>query len=166
MKTFEERYTAWVDGELNAEELQQFEAELAAHPEAAEDRDAAHKLGNLLRDFGSAPPLSNPDFFNHQLLAAIEADQAPVRRAESSKGWSWNFGRWGWVGAAACALVMAIALSQSLAPSKSRPYMAEIVQAHATTDNLWVTAVHSDADEGTVLWVDGLDYLPASYQLQ
>lgn len=165
MKTFEERYTAWVDGELNADELQRFEAELAAHPDATTDRDGAHKLGNLLREFGGAPALGNAEFFNHQLLASIEADQVPARRADG-KGFSWSFGRWGWIGAAACAAVMAVALSQSLFPPKSPPYMAQIIEAEATEDNLWVTAVHSDAAEVTVLWVDGLEYLPASYQLQ
>ena len=165
MKTFEARYTAWVDGELNAEESQQFEAELQQRPEALDDRESLHKLGNLLRDFGGAPPLSNPGFFNHQLLASIEADQAPAR-SEAGTAWSWAFRRWGWVGAAACAAVMAVALSQSLFPPKSQPYLAEVIHAEATADNLWVTAVHADDGELTVLWVDGLEYLPASYQLQ
>ena len=61
---------------------------------------------------------------------------------------------------------MAVALSQSLFPPKSQPYLAQVIQAEATADNLWVTAVHADDDELTVLWVDGLEYLPASYQLQ
>ena len=49
MKTFEERFTAWVDGQLTGEALAAFEKELAAHPEATADRDAALKIGELLR---------------------------------------------------------------------------------------------------------------------
>src|SRR5688572_12903082 len=102
MKPFEERYTAWIDGELKGDELQRFEEELLQHPDALEDRKSVHKLGNLLRDFGAAPPLGNEDFFNHQLLARIEADQAPIRRKETAgQRAGWSFGRWGWIGAAA-----------------------------------------------------------------
>src|SRR6478609_3873588 len=126
MKTFEERYTAWVDGGLTGEELQQFESELTQHPEAQEDRESAQQLGKLLREFGGAPPLSNPDFFNHQLLASIEADRVPTARESRTRS-VWAFGRWGWVGAAACAAVMAVTLSQTLFSTKTRPYMAQIV---------------------------------------
>ena len=74
MKTFEERYTAWVDGQLSGDALAAFEKELAAHPEAAEDRAAAQKLGDLLRNHATAPALSNADFFNLQLQQRIEAE--------------------------------------------------------------------------------------------
>lgn len=170
MKPFEERYTAWIDGALKGEELQRFEEELSQHPEAVEDRKAVHQLGRLLRDFGSAPPLRNPDFFNHQLLARIEAEQAPARREKvESAHAGWSFGRWAWLGGAACVAGMVFVLSSTLLPKAggaSAPYMAQIVNARAADSGVWVTALHSDADDVTVLWIDGLDYLPASYQLQ
>jgi hypothetical protein len=172
MKPFEERYTAWIDGELEGDDLLRFEEELAQHPDAVEDRNAAHKLGGLLRDFGSAPPLGNEDFFNHQLLSRIQADQAPLRREKEGSGAGWAFGRWGWIGAAACAVGMAYALSQTLIPPKTRPSvfahnaMSQILDAHAEEPGVSVTPLQSDSDGVTVLWIDGLDYLPASYQLQ
>lgn len=174
MKPFEERYTAWIDGTLKGEELQRFEEELSQHPEAVEDRKAAHQLGRLLRDFGGAPPLRNPDFFNHQLLAMIEAEQAPARReAVGGARFRWSFGRWAWLGGAACAAGVAFVLSLTLLPkaatpmiAASSPSMAQIVDAQAVEAGVWVTALHSEADDVAVLWIDGLDYLPASYQLQ
>lgn len=177
MKPFEERYTAWIEGELTGEELVRFEEELSQqHPDAEEDRRSAQKLGHLLREFGGAPPLTNPDFFNHQLLARIEAEQAPARvpgKDESRIGWS--ISRWAWLGAAACAVGMAFVLSETLLPTRTNaptiasvspsPYMVQVLEAQAADSDLWVTAVHSDVDDVTVLWIDGLDYLPASYQL-
>lgn len=175
MKPFEERYTAWVEGELRGEELARFEEELSQqHPNAEEDRESVRKLGKLLREFGGAPPLTNPDFFNHQLLARIEAEEAPVRTpAKEGARVGWSLSGWAWLGAAACAVGMAFALSETLLPTKpaapavaaNSPYMAEILEAQAADSHLWVTAVHSDTDDITVLWIDGLDYLPATYQL-
>ena len=175
MKPFEERYTAWIEGELTGEELARFEKELSQeHPDAAEDREAARKLGTLLREFGGAPPLTNPDFFNHQLLARIEAEQAPARtKAKEGTRVSWSLSRWAWLGAAACAVGMAFVLSETLLLRKSAaptlaavsPYMVEVLEAQPADSQLWVTAVHSEADDVTVLWIDGLDYLPATYQL-
>src|SRR6266853_2905921 len=80
MKTFEERFTAWVDGQLSGEALAAFEKELAAHPEAAADRDAARQLGKLLRAHSTAPALSNADFFSLQLQRRIDAETPPRRQ--------------------------------------------------------------------------------------
>ena len=94
MKTFEERYTAWIDGELEGNALTAFEQELtrrAAAGEAAEDKSDATRLRALLQDHLQAPALTNPDFFSHQLRERIDAEAAavsrgrePNRRAEPS----------------------------------------------------------------------------------
>ena len=73
MKTFEERFTAWVDGQLTGPDLAECEKELATHPEAAAERAEAQKLGDLLRA-QHAPKLGNADFFNHQLMQRIAAE--------------------------------------------------------------------------------------------
>ena len=65
MKTFEERYTAWIDGELEGNVLTAFEQELtrrAAVGEAAADKSDATRLRALLQDHLHAPALTNPDF--------------------------------------------------------------------------------------------------------
>ena len=45
MKTFEEKFTAWVDGRLTGAELAAFERELESHPEALAEKEAALDLG-------------------------------------------------------------------------------------------------------------------------
>jgi hypothetical protein len=41
-----------------------------------------------------------------------------------------------------------------------------VFAAHAFDPNVYVTPVRSEKDGLTVVWLDGLDYLPDSYQLQ
>src|SRR3712207_1328877 len=89
MKTFEERYTAWVDGKLSDSDRAAFEAELSQRD--VEDRLEVHKLGALLRT-AQAPPLSHAEFFNHQLMARIDAERTP---SERTKRRSWFFSPFG-----------------------------------------------------------------------
>jgi hypothetical protein len=42
----------------------------------------------------------------------------------------------------------------------------QILEADPKAPKVYATAIHSDQDNLTVLWLDGLDYLPASYQLK
>jgi len=69
MKTFEEKFTAWLDGSLSAEESLAFENE---HPSLLEDRRDLFKLKSLLQENFVRPELSHPDFFNAQIMARIE----------------------------------------------------------------------------------------------
>lgn len=127
MKTFEERYTAWIDGQLENGALTAFEHELerrAAVGEAEADRTDAARLRTLLQTHFQAPALTNPDFFNHQLLGRIEAEAAPSRRGREAAGqtvrsslFAWGFARL--VGLGAFSLFAAAALYYGLIPSRS-----------------------------------------------
>jgi anti-sigma factor RsiW len=165
MKTFEERYTAWIDGQLSGEALAAFEKELATHPEAAEDRAAARKLGDLLRAHGTAPALSNADFFNLQIQQRIEADQ-PRPRAEPARGGGSFFlpiSRLIWAGAAC--LGIAALLYKTMIPAAHTPaesnYFAQVVEAWPSDPSISATTVYDPKDNVTVLWLDGLDYMPS-----
>ena len=165
MKTFEERFTAWVDGQLSGDALAAFEKELAAHPEAAEDRAAARKLGDLLRSQAAAPALSNPDFFNLQLQRRIEAE-TPRPRVEPVRGggaFFWSISRLIWAGAAC--LGMAALLYTALIPAPHAPesstYFAQVVEAWPSDPSITATTVYDPKDNVTVLWLDGLDYMPS-----
>ena len=122
MKTFEERYTAWVDGELSGPALTAFELELsrrAAAGEARADKSDATRLHTLLTMHLQAPPLTNTDFFNHQLRERIEADRtaADHRRVESRARnplFAWSFARLAGLGGAF--LFVAVALYYGLMP--------------------------------------------------
>lgn len=183
MKPFEERYTAWIDGQLSESECAAFEAELDDRAAAAADKEAAQKLGSLLRTHGVAPQLTNGDFFNTQLMARLAADERKPERAASG-GWrfAWTWPHLAW--ASVCGMLLAVALSKSLLPSTSHPtvarlsepvkvepaedwtYSAQVVEARPADPSISVTALRSGREGVSVLWLDGLDFLPASYELQ
>jgi anti-sigma factor RsiW len=165
MKTFEERYTAWVDGQLSGDTLAAFEKELESHPEAAEDRAAARKLGDLLRSHATVPKLSNADFFNLQLQQRIEADQPRARVAPPCEtgAFFWSLSRLFWAGAAC--LGLAALLYQSMIPAPHLPepskYFAQVVEAWPSDPSITATTVYNAQDNVTVLWLEGLDYMPS-----
>ena len=165
MKTFEERYTAWVDGQLSGDALVAFEKELAAHPEAAADRTDVRKLGDLLRTHATAPALANADFFNLQLQQRIDAE-TPRPRVEPARGggaFFWPISRLIWAGAAC--LGLAALLYQALIPAPSvaeaSTYFAQVVEAWPSDPSISATTVYNSRDNVTVLWLDGLDYMPS-----
>jgi anti-sigma factor RsiW len=167
MKTFEERFTAWVDGELKDGALADFERELAGHPEAAAEREAAVKLRSFLRTHPTAPQLSNPDFFNLQLQQRLEAETPrPAKRSESR--FAWSLARLAW--AAAFCLIVAGVLFQTTIPTTppNAPsnYFAQVVESWPADPTIFATTVYNADSNVTVLWLDGLDYIPGSTQLQ
>ncbi len=166
MKTFEERYTAWIDGQLSGDALVAFEQELAAHPEANEDRAAARKLGDLLRGHSTAPALSNADFFSLQLQQRIAAEMPRAPRAEPARGGGSFFlpiSRLIWAGAAC--LGIAALLFKSIIPAPTVPepstYFAQVVEAWPSDPSISASTVYNPQDNVTVLWLDGLDYMPS-----
>lgn len=171
MKTFEEKYTAWLDGKLTGPELADFEKELAAMPDAAADKRSARRLGDLLRRHGTAPRLMGAEFFNHQLMRRIEAETEKPRERATGGSWFWPLPRLVWAGA--FCLLLAGVLFKAMIPSssdiiiQSDPlYFAEIIEVRTPDPSISATTVYDPRDNVTVLWLEGLDYLPASYKLQ
>ena len=177
MKTAEEKLTAWIDGKLQGEELAEFERELANYPEAAAEKTAAGQLGELLRTHCTAPELQNADFFNHQLMQRIEADEAAAgvqtavsgASAEGVRSVLFSLARMAWAGVAF--LLIALLLFAITIPGarRSNPtageYMAEILNAHTEDPAITASTFHSKAGNVTVLWLDGLNYLPDGEKL-
>jgi anti-sigma factor RsiW len=167
MKPFEEQFTAWVDGQLTGDELAEFGKRLAEHPEAATEKDEALKLGVFLRAHSTVPKLTNPDFFNHQLMQRIAAETP--RRAEKKRRTLWSLPQLAWAGA--FCLAVALVLYQSTipagAPGEEVPkYFAQVVEAWPADPSIWATTVYNPDDNVTVVWLDGLDYIPATYALK
>jgi anti-sigma factor RsiW len=171
MKTFEEKYTAWVDGQLSDEARQDFEKQLEALPVAAADRAEARRLGELLRSHGDAPQFTNADFFNHQILHRIGLEEPSPAMAGSRRWWHWSTPQL--VAAGALCLVVAFVMFKTLmsgAPggreAHAAPYFAEVVDLWPADPSISATTVYTPQDNITVVWLDGLDYLPASYVLE
>jgi anti-sigma factor RsiW len=166
MKPFEEQFTAWVDGQLEGPELLEFEKQLADHPKAAAEKEEALRLREFLRSHPTAPRLSNPDFFNHQLMRQIEADLP--RAATNQRASFWSLGRLVWAGAVCLVLAFAgykTAVPTSLPPPSQSRYFAQVVEAWPTQPDISATTVYNPDDNVTVVWLDGLDYIPASVAL-
>lgn len=173
MKTFEERYTAWIDGKLSGPELEAFEKELDQRPVSeVELEQETQLLGDLLRAHSAAPAMANPEFFNHQIMARIQADQPRAKNEGTHWLFGWPFARLAWAGAAAAVLgwvvaktILPVVPGSPAAPHESA-YFAQVIEASSPDPNISATVVRSDEDNVTVLWLDGMDYLPASYELQ
>ena len=77
MKTFEEKWTTWIDDQLTGRELVEFLASLPNRTAAEAEKQSAKQVGSLLRE--QAMALSNADFFSHQLRERLDRENAPVR---------------------------------------------------------------------------------------
>lgn len=170
MKTFEEKFTAWIDGELSGQPLVDFETELATIQDAEADKSAAHKLGNLLRAHARAPELKNADFFNHHLMQAIESGEHCAEvQAKGASSW-WTIPRMAWSGA--FSLAIALALFAVLIPRgpvenpTGGEYVSQIIKSNSEDPAILATSFQSKKDNVTVLWLDGLDYVPENYKLK
>src|SRR5947208_14043877 len=85
MKTFEEKWTAWLDGQLSGRELTEFEASLPDKAAAEAEKAEAKKLGVLLKREIGAQTLRNEEFFSHQLRERIARETAGPSRESGGR---------------------------------------------------------------------------------
>lgn len=170
MKPIEQSYTAWVDGVLTEAERTEFEAGLGARrenalKEALEDREAARQVGALLRRHlpkASNPGLANADFFNHQILGQIEA-RPPVKERPPLPMPLWRFLWAGGASLGVAAILLATLILPQVHPSRPQvDYFAQILNAQPGDPTISAVSFHSQPGNVTVLWLDGLDYIPTA----
>ena len=170
MRTFEEKWTAWIDDQLTGEELVRFEASLPDKAAAEAEKRAAKKLAVLLQRELSPQTLHNADFFNHQLRERIDRDErerTPVRGETAASIW-WPIRRLVWAGAAALAMFMAISffVVKEKEPAEPSQYLTQIIGAKldpATGPDATISIFETKEDRVTVLWTEGLKSLPSEY---
>ncbi|MBW0000550.1 MAG: hypothetical protein JO015_15740 [Verrucomicrobia bacterium] len=163
MKTFEERYTAWLDGALPDAEKEAFEQE---HPDLAGEREQGAVLRRLLREHLSAPQLPNPDFFNSQLLAQIEHEQAGAEKRKVRRTW-FSLPRLAWAGIGSA--LAAIGLMVALVPHEQgkddrNGYVAEVLKTQ--TSQPGVKATVDAKKDVTIIKLDGLETVPPDKDLK
>jgi hypothetical protein len=170
MKTFEEKWTAWLDDQLGGKELAEFEASLSDKPRADAEKQGAHKLGALLKDHLGADVLNNEEFFNHQIREQIrresEAQERPAFGGARSTWWSVRRLALSGVSALAIFAVFAVAVMREKNPPEPSEYLTQIVNARvdpAVSPNATFSMFETKKDRVTVLWVEGLQSLPADY---
>jgi anti-sigma factor RsiW len=169
MKTFEEKWTAWIDGELTGAELAQFEASLPDKAAAEAEKRDVQKLGSFLKEHLPCRAMGNEEFFHHQLRERMAIDAGGVRRESSGGGrvW-WPIRRLVWVGATALAIfsVCTVFVMRESAPTDQSQYLSQILNARvdpAVSPNATISMFESKEDKVTVLWVEGLQSLPSEY---
>jgi hypothetical protein len=169
MKTFEEKWTAWLDGQLSDRELAKFEASLPDKAAAEEQKAEAKKLGALLKRELGAPPLRNEEFFNYQLRERIARESAGESRKRGVEvSTSWTIRRLLWTGTASIAvfLVIAIFVIRDKNPAEQSQYLTQILNARVdpvVSPNATISMFETKEDRVTVLWTEGLQSLPADY---
>lgn len=166
MKPFEEKYTLWIDGKLTGNQLEQFEAELAErNVDAEQEKAEVAKIGGLLRAHLKAPALTNADFFNHQILQQIEAERPKTAPAAQKRRFEWLLSRLFWAGATCLLISFGLYVTFIASAPRSGPaqidYYAQILNTQTDDPDISAVAFHSKKDDVTVLWLDGLDYVPA-----
>jgi anti-sigma factor RsiW len=159
MKTFKEKFTAWLDGALSAEESLAFEKE---HPSLQKERRELMKLHSLRKENLGRAELPHPDFFSAQIMAQIEREPSGRRAGRSWLG----IPRLAWGGIAS--LAAGLALFAVLVPhgDLSNPrtaYVAEVLKAR--TVNPKVTATADSQKDKTIIKLEGLHNLPAKKDL-
>src|SRR5439155_19837810 len=105
MKTFEEKWTAWLDGQLTGKELIEFEASLPDKAVAKLEKRDAKKLGALLKREVGAHVMANEEFFSHQLRERIARENVETFREQAAEVRNcWSIRRPSWTGTASLAL--------------------------------------------------------------
>jgi len=159
--SIEEKWTAYLDGRMRADEAAVFERE---HPEASGEKAAMERISRALRMHSPAPALRNAEFFNQEILREVASKQP---RSEGSQPRASLWSLWRMALAGACSLLMAAGIyAVFVSGNEQRPerYVAQILSVKTDDDDLDATVL--DADGLAVVWIDGLDELPNEYVLQ
>ncbi|HWY41825.1 MAG TPA: hypothetical protein VNX27_13630 [Chthoniobacterales bacterium] len=169
MKTFEEKWTAWLDGRLSGRELIEFESSLPDLAAAEAEKHDAHKLGAFLKKELGAQALSNEEFFSHQLRERIARETDDRSNSGGIRSTWWTIPRLVWSGATALALffICAVAIMRQHQPGEQSEYLTQILKSQVdpvANPNATISIFESKNDNKvTVLWTEGLQTLPADY---
>src|SRR5437762_11841357 len=106
MKTFEEKWTAWLDGQLSGRELAEFEASLPDKAAAEAEKADIRKLGALLKRELRVFALANEEFFNHRLRERIREGSLPSGKGEAKASTWWTIPRLLWTGTVSLAVFL------------------------------------------------------------
>src|SRR5205814_10293312 len=136
MKIFEEKWTAWLDGQLSGRELAEFEASLPDRAAAEAEKADVRKLGVLLKRELGVSAFANEEFFSHQLRERILESSVPSAKREANASTWWTIPRLLWTGTASLAvfLIFTIFVIRDKNPAEESQYLTQILNARVDTD--------------------------------
>ncbi|MEO6787612.1 MAG: hypothetical protein ABI318_15905 [Chthoniobacteraceae bacterium] len=155
----EEKWTAYLDGKLSAQESAAFERE---HPDAVAERALHGRISRAVREHSPAPALRNADFFNACILREISPRSASAPAPQRGLWSLWRLAVGG-----ACCLLAATAIYFAFVRGSDGDrdrYLAQVVSVKTDDDDVAATVLN--ADGLAVVWLDGLDQLPNDYVLE
>lgn len=168
MKTFEEKWTAWLDGELSGKELAEFESSLPDRAAAEAEKCEAQKLGSLLKQFAVAPVMGNEEFFHHQLRESMTRDErATAQPVRERAGW-WTVPRLVMAGATSMALfaVCTVFVVREAPQQDHSQYLTQVLNAKVDptiSPDATISMFETKDQKVTVIWTEGLKSLPSEY---
>lgn len=168
MKTFEEKWTAWLDDKLAGAELAVFESSLPDKAAAEAEKASARQLRLLLKRELSPSVLTNEEFFSHQLRERISRDEAATTPTRGTRSTWWTVPRLLWSGAVSVAVFVlcAVWVMQEAEPIEPSPSLSQVLNAKldpTAGPDATVTMFEAKEDRVTVLWTEGLKSLPSDY---
>lgn len=172
MKTFEEKWTAWLDDELTGDDRVAFEAALEDRAAAEAEKHQARKLGALLKEQLQPRAMGNEDFFHHQLRERIAresgTDESVPHDTPGLRETWWSIRRLLWLGASSLAVfaVCTFFVMRQQPVQNQSEYLTQILNSRVdpnVSPNATVSSFQTTNDRVTVLWVDGLKSLPSEY---
>lgn len=123
----------------------------------------------LLREHLVVPPPDHPDFINSQVLAMIRHEEATAGGTSTSAPPLWSLGRLLWPSLATLAAAIALSfflLPRDFAGRGTDDFISQVIAVQTANPQTSVTSFRVPDDAGVVLWIEGVDYIPATHQVQ
>jgi anti-sigma factor RsiW len=151
----------WLDGQMTAAEIAQFEQKLANSEALRREAESFKAISMGIQAHVPKAELRNADFFNHQIQEAIAAERkqvkAPVGR-EPSAVWEMLRRLWPMTAAAAAVVLLVNVWSDS-------KRVSEVVSSYAPNSDIQVASHYNAEAKATVLVLEGLEAIPADQPL-
>jgi len=162
MKTFEEKFTAWLDGKLGDKEARSFENE---HPALQQDKTDFLRLKGLLKENLCRRELQDPDFFTAQIMEQIRHEEGATATVARRSWFGLPRLAWGGMGA----LTVGFALFFFMIPrgDLSDPrakYVAEVLKTKTADPKIKATV--ENQKDMTIIKLEGLEKLPPGQDLR
>ena len=157
-----------MDGKMSVGELEEFSAELSKYPRAEAERVAVEKIGQLLRG-QVVPPMRNEDFFNEQLAQRMRVEGGESEGREGGfLGVDWG-ARWRWLiwgGVVGLVVVGGLIWWAGGEVGGERGNGVEVVGLWPGDPSISASTIYDRQEKITIVWLEGLDYIPPTYALK
>lgn len=154
MKNFESTFNRWLDGTLDEAESRKFEAGL--DEETLRAAKAWPATRSLLQEAARQISLPHPDFLNEQIRREIERTPVPAA--------AW-FPLRRLLLAGACCLAAAIVLTAFYLPVQNHAETV-VFMAETSSPDTSASAFQTPGSRGTVIWLEGMPYIPDEERVQ